>query len=323
MRGVLRTIPDGRSRSVVGKPAWALLVVFALLAVYQMGKQNAAIGSDTWGESGKKNISPERSLFNRLPQDHGNSMLGTSEFLYIGAEPCSREEKTPACIDECQQMLKIVLQQRADSRWNDYYLNVVSFLKKRNLESASFAEIGVAYGGLASTLVTNLPSLQYHAVDPFFADYDNNDLLSRQFAKMAKESPARWSNYWARALQFNLKHLADASCRSRVHFHHMSSIDAAARFQRRTLDVVFIDGLHSRRGIDDDIAAWMYVVRPGGYMIFNDYGNPEYPGIKPAVDGFAAAIGSQTEMLDDQSNVFVYVPNVIPRNLQLARGDYQ
>ena len=73
----------------------------------------------------------------------------------------------------------------------------------------------------------------------------------------------------------------------RYHLLHAKSLDAAPRFADGSLDVAFIDGLHTREGAADDIAAWWPKLKPnGGLMVLNDYGTRIFPGVKTAAHAF-------------------------------------
>lgn len=77
-----------------------------------------------------------------------------------------------------------------------------------------------------------------------------------------------FSRAWAAAL------LADQhqrhGCRYRLIF--AKSLDAVSRFADGSLDLAFVDGLHTADGVTADMVAWWPKVSPGGAMIMNDYG---------------------------------------------------
>jgi len=50
------------------------------------------------------------------------------------------------------------------------------------------------------------------------------------------------------------------------------------------VDLVFVDGDHTLEGCAGDIEAWADHIRSGGYMLFHDYGSPNWPGVAQAVD---------------------------------------
>lgn len=54
-------------------------------------------------------------------------------------------------------------------------------------------------------------------------------------------------------------------------------------------DLVFIDGSHDRNSVAEDTDLAIKVLRPGGLLVYHDYGNPSDPGVKEAVDGLVGA----------------------------------
>jgi SAM-dependent methyltransferase len=248
-------------------------------------------------------------------QEPVDSVLAQNGF-YVGGPPqhsqqfCNSGLK-PACTGQCKEMLDFVLGQREASSWNIYYHELAVWLTGKGLDKGgSMVEVGIAYGGLSSAIMRELPQINYHSVDPFIADYDTSDLTSATYVAKAKSeglSPADFSLFWAQALNYNLKQIAD-NCPGRFTLHHMTSTAAAGRFNRHSVDVVMIDGLHTRAGVDDDIEAWIHVVKPGGYLLFNDYGHPAWPGVTASVVDLAKSLS--TEIIDlGHSNVAVQIPS--------------
>lgn len=56
------------------------------------------------------------------------------------------------------------------------------------------------------------------------------------------------------------------------------------------VDVIFVDGDHSKEGIEGDLV-WFEHLKMGGYIIFDDYGSNDWPDVKVAVDQFARELG--------------------------------
>jgi predicted O-methyltransferase YrrM len=48
--------------------------------------------------------------------------------------------------------------------------------------------------------------------------------------------------------------------------------------------LVFIDADHSQSAVAADIEEWLRHIVNGGLMVFHDYGHPNYPGVRTAVD---------------------------------------
>ena len=192
-----------------------------------------------------------------------------------------------------------------------------------------FVEIGTAFGGLANFLLQSFPSsMEVVAVDPFLPNYDVGDLQSQMLADIMDQllqlgilnsditddqqqyqhadqsnglgevrAREQFSRAWGEALSFDLHRRHGC----RYHGLRKLSVDAAASYQgflgpsstaldNGLVDAVFIDGLHTYEGVKEDIGVWVPKLRkPGGLLIFNDYGNVEFPGVTRAADEFFEA----------------------------------
>lgn len=71
-----------------------------------------------------------------------------------------------------------------------------------------------------------------------------------------------------------------------LHVIRAYSSDPAAVLAAATesYDVLYIDGDHSGIGVIKDFDLYHGMVRPGGFIVFDDYGTDHWPEIKPAVD---------------------------------------
>jgi len=64
----------------------------------------------------------------------------------------------------------------------------------------------------------------------------------------------------------------------------MTSKEAAHAWNGAPIRILFIDGWHSYDAVTEDILLWFPHVISGGLIIFDDYPNPEFPGVRQAVD---------------------------------------
>ena len=72
-----------------------------------------------------------------------------------------------------------------------------------------------------------------------------------------------------------------------------TSIEAADRLARGSVDFVYLDARHSYEGVTEDLQAWFPLVRPGGLMAGHDYNDGVFVegvhGVRSAVDEFFGA----------------------------------
>lgn len=52
------------------------------------------------------------------------------------------------------------------------------------------------------------------------------------------------------------------------------------------VDMVFVDGDHTREGCEGDILSWIRNIEPTGYILFHDYGSFFWGTVKEVVDEF-------------------------------------
>ena len=62
---------------------------------------------------------------------------------------------------------------------------------------------------------------------------------------------------------------------------------AAERFERHTVDRVFLDASHDRASVAEDLRVWSERLRPGGVLAGHDYAD-KHPEVRAAVDELAA-----------------------------------
>jgi predicted O-methyltransferase YrrM len=66
----------------------------------------------------------------------------------------------------------------------------------------------------------------------------------------------------------------------------------AARRHDGAISMLFMDASHEVAGLEAEFAAWFPKLRPGGYLVVHDYGNSEWPDVKPVVQGMLKAFAS-------------------------------
>lgn len=69
-----------------------------------------------------------------------------------------------------------------------------------------------------------------------------------------------------------------------IHPLVMTSEEASRSWKGDPIRLLFIDGWHTYDAVKLDIQCWMPFVVKGGIVIFDDYFNPDFPGVRKAID---------------------------------------
>mmetsp|Transcript_45530 Transcript_45530/g.84335 ORF Transcript_45530/g.84335 Transcript_45530/m.84335 type:complete len:307 (-) Transcript_45530:64-984(-) len=189
----------------------------------------------------------------------------------------------------------LILRERESAFWNTYYKDVCAFIEshaKNSGSSSNFAivEVGTAYGGNADALAGHFPHATIVAVDPLLAGYDKKDVHSKRLEEWVEEldiSKDDFSLWWAYGLLYDQQKKHGSG----YHIVRELSKKAGEAFlstNAAKFDVAFIDGLHTYEGVRDDIKTYVKLLKPGGILIFNDYGNGVFPGVERAVDEYVS-----------------------------------
>lgn len=163
--------------------------------------------------------------------------------------------------------------------WPGLYYGVVEFLSRGN-EVKNIAEIGVAYGYHADSILEMQPSITYHGIDPYAADYDPNDQFVSDVCKLFGETDhQRGMDRLYAAVKYKLDKQGE-----RARLIREKSTSAATSFADGHFDLIFIDGDHTYQGARDDLMAWWPKLKSGGIFCGDDYA---WPDVKKAVDEFS------------------------------------
>jgi Methyltransferase domain len=241
---------------------------------------------------------------------------------------CTMDE-TP-CDDLCKEVGNFLLDKReimfarevtgtAWSRWAWYYEHISQYLKCTN--ATKFVEVGAAYGANAAYQLKHTTFLQeYHIVDPFLSGYDSSDAMSFEFAAAAKNATSLdIAKAWSDSIQYHLSQMGlysrsqsmiPAGCRLKI--HNTFSMNGALLFENDSVDVIFIDGIHTYEGVMNDIIAWFPKVKPGGALILNDFGS--WPGVTKAVIEFCSRHNLEINMIDGTNAIILGINSCIPHS---------
>ena len=189
-----------------------------------------------------------------------------------------------------------ILKSRAESYWNTYYPAIGDFIEKGEFESGLFVEIGTGWGGLPVYLLDRFPILHVVSVDPFVPGYDSGDSHAMDLGRLAVLYPD--------LQQLFASIFREEMARFGERYRLVHNFSTSAVFETASIDVLFIDGLHTTDGVRADINHLLPFVKYKHPIVFNDY--PNFPSVVVAVDEFASRLGHPVVVLD-KSNVVVWV----------------
>lgn len=144
--------------------------------------------------------------------------------------------------------------------------------------------VGVWKGALSFRVLRECQSASVIMVDPWQAGSENEtwaasgSLMAR---KNQEEVDAIYEQAKREAEEFG----------DRCMILRAASLDAAPLVDDASVDLVFIDAVHTYQAVKEDIAAWLPKVRVGGFISGHDYGSERFAGVKQAVDEAFGGIG--------------------------------
>lgn len=162
---------------------------------------------------------------------------------------------------DTQKILSIIYEDPRCDRRDDYYQSLALYASWVP-EGGTILEIGTLYGASAlAMLCGSHPSVTVVCVDPIFAT-----------GSITYPDAHRVKGY---AFHSSLKDFAEKLTKhgfnSRVNVFSDYSWNILERWDRkRKLDAILIDGEHTSEAILKD-CKWMDLVKPGGWVAFDDY----------------------------------------------------
>ncbi len=114
---------------------------------------------------------------------------------------------------------------------------------------------------------------------------DEGYVVVKDGGPQAPEALHEQINWTAVAIQFG-RTLAVFGRALDVSVTTRGSLYAAGECRRRGqhFDLIFLDADHGYEHVTADIMAWRPLLNPGGVMAGHDWDNPDYPGVRRAVD---------------------------------------
>lgn len=163
---------------------------------------------------------------------------------------------------------------RAEEVWGRAYPLFSRVLNDYGLTTG--VEIGVAFGGHSEAILLQTQIEKLYGVDPYrhFNSYDDPmNLPQSEFDALYEFAKSRLAMFEGRFEAVR----------------EVSSMAAAAIKDK--IDFIYIDALHTYEGVRDDLKIWFSKVNDGGIIGGHDYGHPNFPGVKKAVDEFFLRFG--------------------------------
>jgi predicted O-methyltransferase YrrM len=88
------------------------------------------------------------------------------------------------------------------------------------------------------------------------------------------------------------RNIAKFGVQDRIRVLRMSTIEAAARFDRASVDAILLDASHDFVSVKSDLEHWYPKLKPAGVLFCDDY-EPAWPGVQQAVE----AVGLTGEVI--------------------------
>lgn len=174
----------------------------------------------------------------------------------------------------------------ADLGWGGGYYHVLPKIINEN-DFKIGAEVGVAYGGNAESMLSKTNIEKLYLVDPYQPDWSGTDGYSlpngENFGKQEYEELYLHALHRTRGYKnkFNTrtKFIRDTG--------HAGSTIVDQDLGDNYLDFVFIDAKHTYADLMADLKLWAPLVREGGIVSGHDFGHESYPGIEKCVRQWA------------------------------------
>lgn len=164
---------------------------------------------------------------------------------------------------------------RHEVSWRDGYDALPALLNKLGLNRG--VEVGVAFGGHAGAILERGGVDKLYGVDRYRHQRGYDDPMNLPqpvFDRLAQRVVQRMKPF-----------------DNRFELIREDSDQAGQRFKDQSLDFVYLDADHSEQGVWDDLCTWASKIRQGGIIAGHDFGHPDFPGVKRAVQRFFNRLG--------------------------------
>lgn len=175
--------------------------------------------------------------------------------------------------DSAREALSLVERIAKDMHGKTFHHHIFVLYQLRTLLGAElkvYAEIGTFNGGSLSMMLQHPMATELISIDPLHLQGDQAAIVRANVAKY---------NTQQREVTLTMARSDDAAL--------------LERFRKRGpfVDLFFIDGDHSFAAVTSDFWSVQHHVRPGGFLVFDDYEDARYsPQVKLAVDAIVKVI---------------------------------
>lgn len=166
-----------------------------------------------------------------------------------------------------------------------------------------YVEVGVWKGKTFFEITKNLPNVFTYGVDPYksenYKNYSHSEPMNTEdqerYDKIKGEVNKRSKHYNNCKMLFK------------------TSEEASKLFSDKSLDIVYIDGLHDYNNVSKDIKLWLPKVRVGGILCGHDFNLNHFAVVK-AVDDI---LGCDNILVKGNVNMWIYKKENIVQNVNL------
>ncbi len=163
----------------------------------------------------------------------------------------------------------------------------------KNIENPIGAEIGVHRGECSGHLLELHSGLKLYMIDMWSPDTykgKGDDAATEPYRRIyEKECDENYKKACAVAEYHKLS----------AYILRGGSLEVVKHIKDAELDFCFIDAAHDYESVKADIIAWLPKVKPSGWLILHDFDNPNFPGVKKAMeDVFAEGTIIEVEPCD-------------------------
>lgn len=145
-------------------------------------------------------------------------------------------------------------------------------------------ELGTEVGQCAYVMATVGSSVTcVDAWDDTYEHLNNDELQKRVYLDDQKSYQDKEVNKNNIFDQFK-KNCQDFISSGTVKFIKGKTLDVVDQFENESFDLILIDADHSYEGVYNDINAYLPKLKPGGELLFHDYGCGMWTGVKEACD---------------------------------------